>query len=108
MLRLFLLQVNHHFRQNSSVYVEVEHPRWGSIMCVESRRPIKAGEEIFTHYLYKVDNPPNDHPWYFEQLRKIEFEDEEKKRNDKENRKTGKKTKKKKNKNKKSKNSNGK
>ena len=95
MLRLFLLQVNHHFRQNSSVYVEVEHPRWGSIMCVESRRPIKAGEEIFSHYHYKVDIPPSDYPWYFQLLKKLELEDEEMKKKEEETRRKKKKIKKK-------------
>ena len=57
--------------------MEAEHPRWGSIMCVQSQRPIKAGEEIFANYHYKIEEPPYDHPWYFEQQRKFEEEEAE-------------------------------
>ena len=39
-------------------------------------RPIKAGEEIFTHYGYKKGlPPPSDYPWYWELLNKIEEEE---------------------------------
>ena len=38
----------------------MEHPRWGSIMCVQSRIPIKKGEEIFTFYGTKQGSFPTD------------------------------------------------
>ena len=53
----------------------MEHPRWGSIMCVESIRPIKAGEEIFTHYGYRKGIAPDDFLWYHEAQEKLEEEE---------------------------------
>ena len=55
----------------------MEHPRWGSIMCVASIRKIKSGEEIFTNYGYAKAKAPEDFPWYHEALEKLE-EDERK------------------------------
>ena len=46
-------------------------------MCVESQRPIKAGEELFTYYGYIEAEPPNDFPWYFEIKKKIEKDEED-------------------------------
>ena len=69
-------------------------------MCVESQRPIKAGEELFTYYGYGEAEPPNDFPWYFELKMKIEKEEEQKKKQEEEakkikkKKKTNKKTKK--------------
>ena len=64
-------------------------------MCVESERPIKAGEELFTYYGYGETDPPNDFPWYFELKRKVEKEEaEERKRKEAEAEKTKKKKKK--------------
>ena len=93
-----LFQVNHHFRHDNSFYTDVEHPRWGVIVCVKSNRAIKEGEEILTHYLYEFDEPPNDYPWYFEQKRKFEEEEEKMRRKflKEANTKTKKKTKRKK------------
>ncbi len=58
----------------------MEHPRWGPIRCVESLRPIKSGEEIFTYYGYEtidpLGDPPEDYPWYFEALKALEEEEE--------------------------------
>ena len=64
-------------------------------MCVESQRPIKAGEELFTYYGYGYGGaePPNDFPWYFELKMKIEKEEEEKKRQEEEAKKIKKKKK---------------
>ena len=31
------LQINHHFRANNSVFVEMEHPRFGTIMSASTR-----------------------------------------------------------------------
>ena len=83
-------QVNHNFRDHNSGYSEAEHPRWGGIMCVESFRPIRAGEEIFTYYEERA--PPNDFPWYFEYKRKFEEQEaaEERKRKDEEAKKSNK------------------
>ncbi len=41
---MFFFQVNHHFHLNNSVYSEMEHPRFGPIMSVRTKVPIKAGE----------------------------------------------------------------
>ena len=59
-------------------------------MCVESFRPIRAGEEIFTYYVYEERAPPNDFPWYFESKRKFEEQEaaEERKRKDEEAKKS--------------------
>ena len=45
-------QVNHDFRKNNSVYVPLEHPRWGAIMGVLTTTYVKAGTEILTYYGY--------------------------------------------------------
>lgn len=57
-------KVNHHFQFNNSEYDEIEHPRWGVIIGIRTTKPIKAGEEIFTHYGYKKNDFPADAPWY--------------------------------------------
>ena len=60
-------KVNHHFKFNNTVFGEIEHPRWGTIMGIWTKRPIKAGEEILAHYHYKEQKEfPKDFPWYFE------------------------------------------
>ena len=89
----FLFQVNHSFRHTNSAYVSAEHPRWGSIMCVESQRPIKAGEELYTYYGYGQAEPPNDFPCYFDLKKKIDEEEKEKKRQEEEAKKNKKKKK---------------
>ena len=63
-------KVNHHFSLNNSAYGEIEHPRWGVIIGVGTQKPIKAGEEIFTHYSFKKKGFPADYPWYFEAQKK--------------------------------------
>ena len=61
------LQVNHHFRQNNSIYRHIEHPRWGATQSVITTKPVKAGEELFTYYGYGYGYPiPSDFPWYWE------------------------------------------
>ena len=35
-----------------------------SLLKVKTLRPIKEGEEIFTHYGYKAGKFPADFPWY--------------------------------------------
>mgnify|MGYP001160223486 FL=1 len=67
-------KVNHHFQFNNSAYGEIEHPRWGVIQGVGTMKPIKAGEEIFTHYGYKEEGFPADYPWYHEAHRRIKEE----------------------------------
>ena len=49
-----LFQVNHSFEPNAQ-YGAIDHPRFGVIASVVSRRPIKKGEEIFTNYNYPSD-----------------------------------------------------
>ena len=75
----------------------MEHPRWGPIRCVESLRPIKSGEEIFTYYGYETidppGHPPEDYPWYFEALKALEEEEEaqsDRKKNKRKSRKSSK------------------
>ena len=58
-------KVNHNFHQNNSVYIETEHPRWGMIQSVTPKYDLKAGQELFTHYNYKKQDFPYDHPWYW-------------------------------------------
>ena len=58
-------QVNHNFIQNNSVYVDIEHPRWGAIMGVQITKDVKSGEELFTYYGYKLTNTSLDFPWYW-------------------------------------------
>lgn len=53
----------------------MEHPRWGSIVCVASIKPIKTGQEIFTNYGYLKNEPPDDVPWYFEMKERFEADE---------------------------------
>jgi hypothetical protein len=39
------------------VYRDFESPRWGIIICVDTIKPVKAGEELFTNYSYKRGGP---------------------------------------------------
>jgi hypothetical protein len=68
-------KVNHHFRFNNSVYMELEHPRWGLIQSVTTTRDIKAGKELFTNYGYGKNDFPDDFPWYWEKMRAQEKEE---------------------------------
>ena len=68
-------KVNHHFRENNSGYVEMEHPRWGLIQSVTAMRDLKAGEELFTFYGYGKNDFPADFPWYFEAKLALEREE---------------------------------
>jgi hypothetical protein len=71
----------------------MEHPRWGSIMCVESIRPIKAGEELFTHYGYGKGIAPDDFLWYHEAQEKLEEEERQQEERETEDKKRKKKKK---------------
>lgn len=92
-------KVNHHFRMNNSgtlfnqhdsffglisdflflVYSEAEHPRFGLIQAVLPTQNLKAGTELFTHYLYpnKRNEFPSDFPWYYELQEKLESEEKQ-------------------------------
>ena len=61
------------------VYSETEHPRFGLIHGVLNTRDLKAGSELFTHYLYKEeqDTFPVDFPWYYEMLEKLKAEEKQ-------------------------------
>ena len=41
--------------------VTFNHPRFGVIPCVTATHDIEAGEEIFVHYGYHLNNCPD---WY--------------------------------------------
>ena len=70
------LQVNHHFRKNNSLYSHIEHPRWGAPQSIRTTKPVKAGEELFTHYGYgRGFSIPADFPWYWELQRQVEKEE---------------------------------
>ena len=68
-------KVNHHFRDQNSGYIEMEHPRWGLISSVTTMRDMKAGEELFTFYGYGQNDFPADFPWYFEAKLALEREE---------------------------------
>ena len=42
----------------------------GVIIGIRTTKPIKAGEEIFSHYGYKKNDFPADAPWYHEAQKK--------------------------------------
>ena len=65
-------KVNHHFRLNNSVFIEMEHPRWGLMQSLTPARDVKAGEELFAYYGYKSKEFPADFQWYWETLMEIE------------------------------------
>ena len=65
-------KVNHHFRRNNCVFIEMEHPRFGLILSVIPTRDVKAGEELFADYGYQKAEFPSDFPWYWETLMEIE------------------------------------
>ena len=81
-------KVNHHFRANNSVYMAMEHPRWGMITTVTTTKDVKAGEELFTHYGYGTHEFPDDFEWYWEAenliLREERLIEKEKKKKKKE------------------------
>ena len=68
-------KVNHHFRQNNSVYQETEHPRFGIMQTVTPMYDLKAGDELFTYYGYGVSDFPADFLWYHETKQQIEREE---------------------------------
>ena len=68
-------KVNHHFKHNNTIYIEIEHPRWGLIIALLTTRDVKKEEEIFANYDYDPDEFPMDYPWYHDQ--KIAFQKEE-------------------------------
>ena len=59
-------KVNHHFYKNNTVFMEMEHPRYGLIQSLTPTRDIKAGEELFAYYGYASKEFPSDFPWYYE------------------------------------------
>ena len=68
-------KVNHHFKHNNTIYIEIEHPRWGLIQSVTPFKDLKAGEELFTNYGYDRNGEqpgdfPHDYPWYWESRQK--------------------------------------
>jgi len=65
-------QINHDFLKNNTQFEELEHPRWGMIMCARSTRALKSGEELFGYYGYKESDFPYDFPWYFEEKLKVD------------------------------------
>ena len=60
-------KVNHSFEPNAH-YDAIDHPRFGVIASVVSLKPIKKGEEIFTHYHYpgRLLNTASGLDWYSE------------------------------------------
>ena len=71
------LQVNHHFRKTNSYYHEIEHPRYGWIQSVTTSKPVKAGEELYTNYGYKMTkmgDEDSNFPWYWELKRNMDKE----------------------------------
>ena len=69
------LQVNHHFRKTNSYYHEIEHPRYGWIQSVTTSKPVKAGEELYTNYGYKMTSMNGgSFPWYWELKRNMDKE----------------------------------
>ncbi len=80
-----LLQVNHHFHLNNTVFTEMEHPRFGSIMSVNTQVPVKCGNELFAFYGYGEESR-DDHEWYseqFDQLEKMKEKERKKKKKQK-------------------------
>ena len=59
--------MNHSFEPNAH-YDAIDHPRFGVIASVVSLKPIKKGEEIFTHYHYpgRLLNTASGLDWYSE------------------------------------------
>ena len=53
-------KTNHSFVPNAEL-VTFDHPRFGVIPCVTATHDIEAGEEIFVHYGYHLNNCPD---WY--------------------------------------------
>ena len=53
-------KTNHSFIPNAELCT-FDHPRFGVIPCVTATHEIKAGEEIFIHYGYYLNNCPD---WY--------------------------------------------
>ena len=58
-------KVNHHFCEANAIFSEIEHPRWGLMVGIFTNRNIRAGEEIFIDYGYKLNEFPYDVPWYW-------------------------------------------
>ncbi len=52
------MQVNHSFLPNAE-FVSFDHPRFGLVPCVTSSHDIEAGEEVFVHYGYDLNNCPD-------------------------------------------------
>ncbi len=48
-------KANHRF-DNNGEYEYYKSPRFGRVRCIQAKRDIKRGEEIFPHYGYKVDS----------------------------------------------------
>ena len=72
------------------MYAETEHPRFGLIQAVLPTQNLKAGTELFTHYLYpeKGSEFPSDFPWYYEMQKKLETEEKQYRRTSKKKKST--------------------
>jgi hypothetical protein len=46
-------------------------------MCARTTAQIRAGSELYGFYGYKRSGFPDDFPWYFELMEKLEEEEEE-------------------------------
>ena len=73
-VRIYILQVNHHFRQHNSYYGYIEHPRWGSTQSIITSKAVNKGEELFTFYGYN-DKSIDAVPWYWDLKRQVEKEE---------------------------------
>ena len=70
-------QLNHHFRKANCYFREIEHPRYGWIQGVTTSKPVKAGEELYTNYGYRMtsmDGHDSIFPWYWELKRSMDKE----------------------------------
>lgn len=72
------VQCGFHKQGANAVFTDTEHPRYGNIVGLLALRDIKAGEEIFVDYGYKLKAAPYDFPWYHEAKRKMMMEKLEK------------------------------
>ena len=60
-------KANHDFN-NHVEHGTVDSARFGLISTLFTKRPVKKGEEIFSHYWYPISgNHPENFQWYFNQ-----------------------------------------
>ena len=55
-------KMNHSF-QNNCTFSDLNHPIYGYIPCTITTKDVRAGEELFVHYHYTLDDCPT---WYEE------------------------------------------